>query len=246
MAAWPGKVGQGMDASFRAAAAQYRQAAPKLTHSQRVCRLYRNALKTQNSWAVDRQVFIAEADKMRAEFDKHAQLAATSVEARNLLERGEEKLFQESHPRPLHCGIPAGGSLYMRNAPCLSPCAATAISRKARAHARNPDLTRVVEGSRRAVVVLVDQHRRAPLAKLITLTPGEHRLRSPTRANRANPSSCAALSMIGRPRRHRTPSQYNIPKPTSSRNFPMSACISEALSLVLVDLFCACSFSVSH
>ena len=66
-----------MDASFRAAAAQYRQAAPKLTHAQRVCRIYRNALKTQNSWAVDRQVFIAEADKMRAEFDKHASLAPT-------------------------------------------------------------------------------------------------------------------------------------------------------------------------
>ena len=106
-----------MDASFRAAAAQYRQAAPKLTHAQRVCRLYRNALKTQNSWAVDRQVFIAEADKMRAEFDKHASLAATSVEARNLLERGEEKLFQESHPDRYIVAYLPGGSLYMRNAP---------------------------------------------------------------------------------------------------------------------------------
>ena len=121
MAAWPGKVGQGMDASFRAAAAQYRQAAPKLTHAQRVCRLYRNALKTQNSWAVDRQVFIAEADKMRAEFDKHAQLAATSVEARNLLERGEEKLFQESHPDRYIVAYLPGGSLYMRNAPLPLP-----------------------------------------------------------------------------------------------------------------------------
>ena len=102
-----------MDASFRAAAAQYRQAAPKLTHAQRVCRLYRNALKTQNSWAVDRQVFIAEADKMRAEFDKHASLAATSVEARNLLERGEEKLFQESHPDRYIVAYLPGGSLYM-------------------------------------------------------------------------------------------------------------------------------------
>ena len=57
---------------------------------------------------------------MRAEFDKHAQLAATSVEARNLLERGEEKLFQESHPDRYIVAYLPGGSLYMRNAPLLA------------------------------------------------------------------------------------------------------------------------------
>ena len=160
MAAWPGKVGQGMDASFRAAAAQYRQAAPKLTHAQRVCRLYRNALKTQNSWAVDRQVFIAEADKMRAEFDKHAQLAATSVEARNLLERGEEKLFQESHPDRYIVAYLPGGSLYMRNAPLpLHVCRDGHVPEGETESFRNPDLTRVVDGEKSAGgQVLVDQH----------------------------------------------------------------------------------------
>ena len=160
MAAWPGKVGQGMDASFRAAAAQYRQAAPKLTHAQRVCRLYRNALKTQNSWAVDRQVFIAEADKMRAEFDKHAQLAATSVEARNLLERGEEKLFQESHPDRYIVAYLPGGSLYMRNAPLpLHVCRDGHVPEGESETFRNPDLTRVVEGEKSGGgQVLVDQH----------------------------------------------------------------------------------------
>jgi NADH dehydrogenase (ubiquinone) 1 beta subcomplex subunit 9 len=160
MAAWPGKVGQGMDASFRAAAAQYRQAAPKLTHAQRVCRLYRNALKTQNSWAVDRQVFIAEADKMRAEFDKHASLAATSVEARNLLERGEEKLFQESHPDRYIVAYLPGGSLYMRNAPLpLHVCRDGHIPEGESETFRNPDLTRVVDGEKSVGgQVLVDQH----------------------------------------------------------------------------------------
>ena len=160
MAAWPGKVGQGMDASFRAAMTQYRQAAPKLTHAQRVCRLYHNALKTQNSWAVDRQVFIAEADRMRAEFDKHASLAATSVEARNLLERGEEKLFQESHPDRYIVAYLPGGSLYMRNAPLpLHVCRDGHVPEGETESFRNPDLTRVVDGEKSAGgQVLVDQH----------------------------------------------------------------------------------------
>jgi NADH dehydrogenase (ubiquinone) 1 beta subcomplex subunit 9 len=158
--AWPGKVGQGMDASFRAVVNQYRQAAPKLTHSQKVVRLYRNALKTQNSWAVDRQVFIAEADRMRAEFDRNAHLAEASVEARTLLEQGEELLFKESHPDRYIVAYLPGGSLYMRNAPLpLHVCHNGHVPEGASESFRNPDLTRVVEGEKSAGgQVLVDQH----------------------------------------------------------------------------------------
>jgi hypothetical protein len=40
------------DASLRRAAAQYINAAPKLSHKTEVVRLYRKALKTLNSWYV--------------------------------------------------------------------------------------------------------------------------------------------------------------------------------------------------
>mmetsp|Transcript_17153 Transcript_17153/g.51203 ORF Transcript_17153/g.51203 Transcript_17153/m.51203 type:complete len:163 (+) Transcript_17153:178-666(+) len=153
---WPGKGG--MDASFRAAAAQYMQKAPTLTHAQRVIRLYRQSLKTQNSWAVDRQVFIAEADKLRAAFD--ANKNATGARATALLEKGEEKLWESSHPDRYIAAYLPGGSLYMRNPPLpLHVCHDGHVPEGAHEEFRNPDMTKVVEGEKGTVgQVLVDQH----------------------------------------------------------------------------------------
>ena len=149
-----------MDASFRAAAAQYMQKAPTLTHSQRVVRLYRQGLKTQNSWCVDRAVFLEEADKMRARFDKHAHLPENSAQAKSLLKAGEEKLWEMSHPDRYICAYMPGGSLYMRNPPLsLHVCHDGHIPEGAEETFRNPDLTRVVEGEKGTVgQVLTDQH----------------------------------------------------------------------------------------
>lgn len=149
-----------MDASFRLAAAQYKQVLPLLSHSQRVVRLYRAALKTQAAWAVDRQVFIAEADKMRSAFDSHAGLDAKSARAQELLKAGEAKLYEYTHPDRYIVAYLPGGSLYMRNPPLpLHVCHDGHVPEGATEEFRNPDMTRVVEGEKGTVgQVLIDQH----------------------------------------------------------------------------------------
>ncbi|KAJ8609956.1 hypothetical protein CTAYLR_008087 [Chrysophaeum taylorii] len=106
-----------MDAAFRIAASHYLQAMPKLTHSQKVCRLYRHFLKTANSWAVDRQIFIEHADEIRTAFDDNANIDPHSKKAALLLKKGEELLKEYTHPDPYVNPAMPGGSLYMRNAP---------------------------------------------------------------------------------------------------------------------------------
>lgn len=49
-----------------------------LTHKQRVTRLYRQSLRTLNSWVVDRAIWCKEAAKIRAQFDKHKGLSRDS------------------------------------------------------------------------------------------------------------------------------------------------------------------------
>ena len=149
-----------MSKSFREAAAQYMQVKPTLTHGARVCRLYRAALKTQCSWAVDRNVFCEEADKLRAAFDKHAALDATSAKAKALLAAGEEKLWNLEHPDRYICAYMPGGSLYMRYPPLpLHVVHDGAVPEGATESFRNPDLTRVDESSKSgAGRVLIDQY----------------------------------------------------------------------------------------
>ena len=54
-----------------------------LTRTSRVCtqitRMYRDALRLLNSWAVDRELFNAEATKIRAEFDAAKHHAPNSA-----------------------------------------------------------------------------------------------------------------------------------------------------------------------
>ena len=42
-----------------------------LSHNQRVTRLYRNSLRTLNSWVIDRSIWCREGAKIRAQFDKY-------------------------------------------------------------------------------------------------------------------------------------------------------------------------------
>lgn len=57
-----------MNSSFVEVASRYRQVL-SLSHVQRVTRLYRKSLRTLDSWAVDRDLFNDEADKLRARFN---------------------------------------------------------------------------------------------------------------------------------------------------------------------------------
>ena len=51
---------------------------PRLTHRQKVTRLYRHSLRLLMSWAVDREIICDEAEKIRAEFDKYKHLPKDS------------------------------------------------------------------------------------------------------------------------------------------------------------------------
>lgn len=58
------------------------------THSAKVLRLYRQALKTSLSWAVDRSVYRQHALSLRAKFDQHKN-EKNVLRAAALLEAGQ-------------------------------------------------------------------------------------------------------------------------------------------------------------
>mmetsp|Transcript_4915 Transcript_4915/g.16110 ORF Transcript_4915/g.16110 Transcript_4915/m.16110 type:complete len:158 (+) Transcript_4915:126-599(+) len=106
-----------MNSTFAKAVQQFKSAPPVLTHAQRVCRLYREALKLTSSWSVLREIFVMEADKLRAEFDANKDVDPNSKKATLLVEKGEARLYEYTHPDPYVCAYMPGGTLYMRNPP---------------------------------------------------------------------------------------------------------------------------------
>ena len=54
-----------------------------MTTKSQVCRLYRQGLKVLSSWAIDRDIFIDEATKLRERFD--AERGVTTGRALRLL-----------------------------------------------------------------------------------------------------------------------------------------------------------------
>ena len=53
--------------AFKVVQAFYR-APVTLSHAQRVTRLYRSALRTLDSWACDREIFLTQGEEIRARF----------------------------------------------------------------------------------------------------------------------------------------------------------------------------------
>ena len=78
-------------------------------------RLYRHALKTLDSWTIDRDVFNDEADILRARFDANRGLPPAKAIA--VIEQGEDELFKFTHPDPYVRPYMPGGSLFMRYSP---------------------------------------------------------------------------------------------------------------------------------
>lgn len=78
-------------------------------------RLYRKSLKLLASWTVDREIFLDEAEKLRARFD--AGKDANEAKAIRLLKEARQELFENSHPDPYCVPFMPGGSLFMRNPP---------------------------------------------------------------------------------------------------------------------------------
>lgn len=80
-----------------------------------VARLYRHSLRTLLSWAIDRDVFNAEAEALRARFDSNR--SATMAAATRLLQDGQDELFANMHPDAYKVPTMPGGSKFMRNPP---------------------------------------------------------------------------------------------------------------------------------
>ena len=105
-----------MNRTFLEVAALARnQLAPPPTERQRVTRLYRNSLRLLMSWAVDRDVFLNEAEKLRARFD--AYRGDFSSRAKGALEAGEREFASMAHPDGYVQPYMPGGSKFMRNPP---------------------------------------------------------------------------------------------------------------------------------
>ena len=74
MAGYNRTLGKSLEAALRAT-----QRAPvELTHQQRVTRLYRDALRTLDSWISDRAIWCDQTNKVRAQFDKYKHYPADS------------------------------------------------------------------------------------------------------------------------------------------------------------------------
>jgi len=83
---------------------------------QRAMHLYRHSLKAIISWAVRREIFYEEVDRLRAEFEGHKYEVETGV-IDALLVRGEKRLHAFAHPDPYIVPYAFGGTLYERNPP---------------------------------------------------------------------------------------------------------------------------------
>jgi len=123
-----------------------------------VARLYRHALKTLSSWAIDRDIFNEEADAMRARFD--AAKGCSPAMATRLLKEAKAELYNNTHPDPYCVPYMPGGSLFMRNPPlpmeiCFPDGNYPADAPKVHL---NPDMTVAKEDTGKSAVgsVLVD------------------------------------------------------------------------------------------
>mmetsp|Transcript_3362 Transcript_3362/g.5236 ORF Transcript_3362/g.5236 Transcript_3362/m.5236 type:complete len:159 (+) Transcript_3362:78-554(+) len=104
-----------MNGSFKVAFDNYRMFQPSLTHKQIVCRLYKDSLRLLESWAIDRNIFLDEAEKIRDRFDENANLDPASGRAKFLVREAAELLERKAHPDPYVASYMPGGSLFMRH-----------------------------------------------------------------------------------------------------------------------------------
>ncbi|KAI9917526.1 hypothetical protein PsorP6_012855 [Peronosclerospora sorghi] len=111
------RVNPNMNKTLREVVGCFMGSAPQLSHKQKVQRLYKQSLKTLDSWVIDRRLWNEEATKIRAEFDSNRHLEPNSGLATRLLREAQEKLNHYTHPDRYVFNYMPGGTLYMRNAP---------------------------------------------------------------------------------------------------------------------------------
>ena len=147
-----------MNEFIRSAANEARQKLPQLSANQEVARLYRKSLKLLSSWAIDREIFLDESEKLRARFD--AERGCSKARQARLIKEAKDEIFRFSHPDPYCVPFMPGGSLFMRNPPLpLDVCFPDGnIPADAPKHTLNPDMSVCREATGKSAVgsVLVD------------------------------------------------------------------------------------------
>lgn len=87
-----------------------------VSHKFQVCSLYKRAIRGLEAWYTERDEFRMEAVKMRQRFEMYRHIKDLRV-AKELLDQGEEELFQKQHPFPLHYPLSPQGVAYGREQP---------------------------------------------------------------------------------------------------------------------------------
>ncbi|XP_014475183.1 PREDICTED: NADH dehydrogenase [ubiquinone] 1 beta subcomplex subunit 9 [Dinoponera quadriceps] len=86
-----------------------------VSHSQKVCRLYKRSLRCLADWYYRTHDFRFQAVLMRERFDKNKDIKDMRY-ANHLLIEGEKELFSKQHPQPIIFADSPGGTAYNREA----------------------------------------------------------------------------------------------------------------------------------
>ncbi|XP_069683070.1 NADH dehydrogenase [ubiquinone] 1 beta subcomplex subunit 9-like [Periplaneta americana] len=84
-----------------------------LSHTKKVCSLYKRALRNLESWYDRREVYRYEAVLLRQRFEEKRNVKDL-IEAKQLLEKGESELFNLQHYQPKKFPKSPGGTAYLR------------------------------------------------------------------------------------------------------------------------------------
>ncbi|CAH1780491.1 unnamed protein product [Owenia fusiformis] len=86
------------------------------SHAQKVCSLYKKALRECQNWHYFPHLYRYHQVVMRARFDENKDVV-DMVKAKQLLEEGEAELWERKHPQPFKFTDSPGGVAYGREAP---------------------------------------------------------------------------------------------------------------------------------
>jgi NADH dehydrogenase (ubiquinone) 1 beta subcomplex subunit 9 len=86
---------------------------PILTHAQRVCRMYKKALRTTEDWSKCRHMFRFDACLLRARIDESNKIKDMRVLAK-MLEDAEHEVWETQHYDPKIFKTDPGGIVYQR------------------------------------------------------------------------------------------------------------------------------------
>uniref|UniRef100_A0A023FGZ8 NADH dehydrogenase [ubiquinone] 1 beta subcomplex subunit 9 n=1 Tax=Amblyomma cajennense TaxID=34607 RepID=A0A023FGZ8_AMBCJ len=84
-----------------------------VSHKFQVCSLYKRALRALEAWYVERDEYRISAVQLRQRFETYRHIKDLRI-AKELLDAGEEELFQKDHPIPLHYPLSPQGVAYGR------------------------------------------------------------------------------------------------------------------------------------